>query len=57
MAYKTIIGIVPTIQAAALAQDNAKMLKKKKKNLMKQGVKNIVGVNLIKIQSDMIAGL
>jgi len=57
MPYRTIMRVVPTIQAASLAKENAKMLKKKKPKLVKQGVKNIVGVNLIKTQADLVAGL
>ena len=43
-----IARIIPTIQAASLASDNAEFAAKKgKKNLVKQGVKNLVGVSFI----------
>jgi len=45
MSYKDIAKLIPTIQAASLLEDNVK--KKKKKSLVKQSVKNIVGVSLI----------
>lgn len=52
----TIIKTVPTIQSISLLKDNIKYLKKKKKkNIVKQSMRNIVGINLIKTQAD-IAG-
>jgi hypothetical protein len=43
-----IAGLIPTMQAAALAGDNAGFATKKgKKSFVKQGVKNIVGLSLI----------
>ena len=55
-ADKALLGLVPTIQAAALLKKNAKALKKKKKNLLNLGVENVVGTTLIKEQADFIAG-
>lgn len=46
MAYTDILRIVPTVQAINLASRN--LPKKKKKNLVKQGVENVVGTVLIK---------
>jgi len=55
-----IIKLVPTIQAAALLNDNMKSMNtKKKKNtkdMMKMGVKNIVGVSMIKVTADLAGG-
>ena len=52
-----LLKIVPTLQAVALLKENVKESQKKKPKLMKMAVGNIVGVNLIKVQSDIIAGL
>ena len=49
-----ILELIPTMQSVELVSDN---LKVKKKGIVKQGVKNIVGVNLIKINSDLIGSL
>lgn len=48
MSYIDVMKVIPTIESAALAEDNIKFLKKKKKSFVKQGVKNIVGTALIK---------
>lgn len=51
MSYKTILKIIPTIQAASLAEHNLKFAKKKKKSskdFVKVGLNNIVGATLIK---------
>lgn len=53
-ADKALLGLVPTLQAVALLKGNIKALKKKKKNLVKLGVENIVGTSLIKTQADFI---
>jgi sulfite exporter TauE/SafE len=42
---KVITGTIPTIMAAGLIKNNLK--KRKKKNLISLGAKNIVGVSLI----------
>lgn len=60
MALKDIMNIVPMVQSASLVNENAKFLNKKKvktKDIVKLGMKNIVGVNLIKAESDIIGTL
>ena len=60
MTTKSILGLIPTIQAAALAGENVRVAKKKKvdtKDLVGLGVKNIVGIEVIKLESSLIAGL
>lgn len=47
-------------QSAALAVDNLGLIKKKKissKDFLKQGVKNIVGISLIRSQGNIIQSL
>jgi hypothetical protein len=56
---KEILKIVPTIQSTALVGENVKLLKKKKKkskDFVKIGVKNIIGTEFIKAESDLIGG-
>jgi len=57
MSVKDIANLIPTIQSIQLVDENLKTVKKKAKteDLVKTGVKNIVGINLIKIQSDLIS--
>jgi hypothetical protein len=43
-----LLKLIPTFQSIALLEDNYSFSKKKKKNFVKQGVKNIVGLSLIK---------
>ncbi len=60
MTAKAIASLIPTIQAAALVGENVKVAKKKKvdsKDLIGLGVKNIVGIEIIKLESSLIAGL
>ena len=60
MTYKTIAGLIPTIQAAQLAGHNLKVATKKKtstKDILGLGVTNIVGVSLIQAESQIIGGL
>jgi hypothetical protein len=60
MALKDIMNIVPMVQSASLVNENVKFLNKKKvktKDIVKLGTKNIVGVNLIKAESDIIGTL
>ena len=60
MAYKDILKIVPTLQAASLAKHNADVAMKKDKkpgDIVGLGVTNIVGANIIKVESDLIVGL
>ncbi len=60
MTIKQIASLIPTIQAAALVGENVRVAKKKKvgtKDLIGLGVKNIVGIEVIKLESGLIAGL
>ena len=60
MSYKVIAGMIPTMQSLALVSHNLKVVKKKKqttKDMVELGVGNIVGVSMIKINADLIAGL
>jgi len=60
MTTKQIMSLIPTIQAAALASENVKVAKKKKVktgDLIGLGAKNIVGIEFIKLESGLIAGL
>jgi hypothetical protein len=43
-----LLKLTPTMMSLALAEDNYSFSKRKKKDFVKQGIKNIVGVNLIK---------
>lgn len=55
---KDILNIIPIIHTTSLIEENVKASKKPKaKDIVKLGVKNIIGVNLIKIESDIISGL
>lgn len=55
---KNILNLIPTIHAASLVQENIKKTKKPKtKDIAELGMKNIIGVNLIKIESDLISKL
>ena len=52
-----ILKVIPTLHSAALLHDNVKFLdkkKKKSKDYIKQGVKNVVGTSLIKAESDFL---
>lgn len=56
------MGVIPTVQAAQLAGSNVDDFRKFKKKktghgIVKSGVKNIVGINLIKTEADLIASL
>lgn len=60
MSYQSIAKLIPTLQSIALVSENLKLTKKKKvktKDMIGIGTKNIVGISLIKIESDLIAGL
>ena len=59
MPYRNIMRLIPTIQAAQLAKANIDVSKKKSstKDLIGLGTKNIVGIELIKLESGLIAGL
>ena len=52
MAYTDVLKIIPTMQSTALLSENYSFYKKKKKNFLKQGVDNIVGVSMIKATAD-----
>jgi hypothetical protein len=57
---KKLLELTTTMQSAALLGDNMNFYNKKKKksnDFVKQGVKNIFGVSLIKAQADIIGGL
>ena len=57
---KALLDIARTAQAVALTKENLKLTKKKKtkvKDIIDIGVKNVVGINLIKIQADLAAQL
>ena len=60
MTAKDIAGLIPTMQSIALVSENIKVSRKKKittGDMVGLGMKNIVGVSLIKVESDLIAGL
>jgi len=60
MSYKTIAGLIPTMQSVALVSHNLKVVKKKKKStedMVELGVGNIVGMEMIKLNAGLIAGL
>ncbi len=60
MTAKAILGLVPMIQASSLALENAKLAKKKKmdvNDIVGGGIKNIVGITLIKEQANLIGSL
>jgi len=54
---KKLLQLIPLMQSAALLDDNLEFSKKKKKkskDFVKQGVKDIVGVSLIAETSNFI---
>lgn len=57
---KNIAGLIPTIMAVELVDENLHELNKKKKStkdLTKMGVKNIMGLSLIGATSGIVKGL
>lgn len=57
MTIKNILNLVPTIQSAALLNENVRVVSKKKvnsKDIVSLGMKNIIGISLIKAESDFI---
>lgn len=56
MPAKKLLGLLPTLQAVTLLKE-MKAKKPKVTKIVKTGLKNIVGINLIKIESDLISGL
>ena len=59
MTTKQIARLIPTMSALALAGENIKLAKKKKttKDILETGMKNIVGVNMLKIQAGFIESI
>jgi len=60
MTYKSIMGVIPSIQTTSLVSENLKALDKKKvntKDILGLGIKNIVGTSLIKTEADLISTL
>ncbi len=60
MAIQQIMNLIPTLQATAILSENVRVAKKKKvstKDLVGLGAKNIVGIEFIKLESGLIAGL
>ena len=60
MPYKQIANLIPTMQSIALVEHNLKKIKKKKKkasDMLELGVTNVVGVSMIKLNADIIAGM
>lgn len=53
-AYQKILSIVPTLYSANIASKSYAQLKKKKKNIVKQGTETIVGVSLAKEVNDFV---
>jgi hypothetical protein len=56
-AAKDILKIIPTIQASQILNENIKESKKKKPKLLKTGVKNIIGIEMVKMNADFIGGM
>lgn len=55
MVYKSIMGIVPGLQATALLGPNIKLMKKPtSKNFIKTATTNFMGIGMIGATSDMI---
>lgn len=60
MNYSNILALAIPLQSAALAGENAKLLKKKDKDVkdfVGMGIKNIIGISLIKEQANLIGSL
>ena len=54
---KDILKLIPVIQSASVLEDNIEFTEKKSKkskDFIKQGVKNVVGISLIKTTSNLI---
>jgi hypothetical protein len=56
MTTKKLLKLATDLQAVALVEKNIKLLKKKKKKLAKTALDNIIGIEMIKAQSDIVAG-
>ncbi len=60
MTVKIISSLIPTLTAVALTSENIKVVKKKKKttkDIVGLGMKNILGIGIIKLESDLISSL
>ena len=60
MTLQSITSLIPTMSAVALVSENIQVAKKKKKtteDIMKLGITNIIGTNLIKTQAQLLSGL
>jgi histidinol phosphatase-like PHP family hydrolase len=54
-----LIKLVPTIQSASLLKENIKLMNKKKKkskDFLEGGVKNIIGIEFTKMSSQLAGG-
>jgi hypothetical protein len=54
---KNILNLANDLQTVNLVNENYKESKKKKPNMIKSGIKNIIGISMIKVNSDLIASL
>jgi hypothetical protein len=52
---KNITKLIPTLMAVRLVQENLPKKKEKKEKIVKQGVKNIVGLSLIGMTASMLS--
>jgi len=59
MTVKEIANLIPTMQSIKLVDEDLKAMKKKSgvKEMTELGVKNLVGVSLIRATSSLTAGL
>ena len=59
MNFKNILNLVPLVHSTAIVSENIKLVKKKDKkatDFAKVGVKNIMGMEFVKLESDLIGG-
>lgn len=56
MAYRTILGIVPSLQAIGLLGRNLEFAKKGK-GIIKTGITSLMGIPLISKTANLITGL
>ena len=54
MAATDILKVIPTMQSLTLLADNVKSFKAKKFKPVKQGMKNIIGIEMIKATAQTI---
>ncbi len=60
MQVKSILNLIPTVQATQLVGENLKVIQKKDKSIkdiVGLGVKNIIGTRLIQVESQLIGNL